>query len=88
MIFLDYIPTMPKNILRLINLGLNYSNDSIKGYRKIDSLIMAGENLRAFELAESIYNRYINDYGSEENIDVRLKQSFQMTKSRMEYLKK
>ena len=32
---------------------------------------MAGENLRAFELAESIYNRYINDYGSEENIDVR-----------------
>lgn len=64
------------------------SNDSIKGYRKIDSLIMAGENLRAFELAESIYNRYINDYVSEENIDVRLKQSFQMTKSIMKYLKK
>lgn len=49
---------------------------------------MAGENLRSFELAESIYNRYIKDYGSEENIDVRLKQSLQMTKSRMEYLKK
>ena len=48
---------------------------------------MAGENLRAFELTESIYNRYINDYGSEENIDVRLKQSFQMTKSRMVFEK-
>ncbi len=49
---------------------------------------MEGENMRAFELAESIYIRYINDYGSEKNIDVRLKQSFQMTKSRVEYLKK
>jgi hypothetical protein len=49
---------------------------------------MKGDNLRAFELVESIYNRNLNDYGSEENIDVRLKQSFQMTKSRMEYLKK
>ncbi|MBN1119303.1 MAG: hypothetical protein JXA77_18985 [Bacteroidales bacterium] len=49
---------------------------------------MTGENLRAFELAENIYDRYINDYGSEENIDVRWKQSLQMTESRMEYLKK
>jgi len=39
---------------------------------------MEGENLRAFELAESIYNRYINNYGSEENIDLRSKQSFQI----------
>jgi hypothetical protein len=62
------------------------NNENINSFLKIDALIFCNKPKEALELAEEKYKKYLDHYGSEENMKG-AKQTFSIIKSRLNYLK-